>query len=243
MKRTMMLGLALSMLAVLPAFAAIVPTQPTDPGYTEEYLFEAYNRFYRDPFGLTPYGSNAELPQLTGAADPFSSLFDPAGSTVSITFTPLSRNAWLSQDLGVYFYDSAGAMTQVPIFQNINDIGDVFRGSYTLDAAGPIGIYDFVHGTDPGDGTVITREWFTESFLNYNGEDHFLTYETGVADTFFLAIEDLRWYDDAISDGDFNDLLVEVSISRENGVVPEPASMALLGMGLAGLVAHRLRKK
>src|SRR5690606_33127757 len=82
--------------------------------------------------------------------------------------------------------------------------------------------------------------WFSQAAGN-GGEEHMLVYATPFADTFLLAWEDLPF---GISDDDYNDLVIELTLGGFSpGIIPEPASLLLLGFGVAGMAVMRYRKQ
>ncbi len=132
----------------------------------------------------------------------------------------------------------------------------------TIDPDGTFGFYDdpaLSDGSTPPWGTLHSEaslnyfdaEGTTDSpYPPYSGtlsdypnmlwETHFLILDTPYDDTYLVCIEDLP-YGHVSSQADYNDFLFTVTINRT--VVPEPASMALLGLGIVGLVVRRIRKR
>jgi len=91
-----------------------------------------------------------------------------------------------------------------------------------------------------GDGSVFS----SRASDNPDGMDHMVSYKVeglnnGFDATWLLCFEDLRA--DQTSDWDYNDLVIEVSVSRGPQIVPLPgaAAMGLAGVGLIAGVRRR----
>jgi PEP-CTERM motif/Domain of unknown function (DUF4114) len=139
--------------------------------------------------------------------------------------------------------DSTGAIARF----EIHDDGSVYRNSAITGLTLTSQVFGFYLETPVG-------LWYSQDLLNGDGGDHLVAYQgqadtifsppggrksTWGADQFLLGWEDLsarNW------DQDYNDFVVFVG--GVNGVnVPEPTTLGLLGLGLAGMAAFRRRKQ
>jgi len=119
---------------------------------------------------------------------------------------------------------------------------ELFSGPQSVGATAtfqPTTSYGFYFATTGTPGNVQTATFFTESVSNTLDANlqHFAAFQYGTG--FFIGAEDTIFRDAnglAVSDRDFNDLVVKVV------PVPEPATMMLLGFGLVGLAGFRKKK-
>lgn len=203
-----------SLIVATAAFALPVPSEPWDPSSASDPL-NLYE-IYNEVYG-TSLTSNTELEAF--AIEPgelFECLY--GGGQVDV----VARFAGFGQAVG--FYTESG--DSIPV--SAIGTGLSSTGSLSL-PAGVVGLYDQVTGAG-------NPRWYSEAALN-GGDDHMVAY-WGQNGDIFIGFED-RAFTDPFADFDYNDLVLTITCN----VVPEPASVVLLGMALAGLVSRKLIRK
>jgi hypothetical protein len=230
------MSVTMAAVALVAAPAMAIPLEATAPG--ELSLYEIYNNIYSETI-YTSHQDFLDNAQLIDTADFFANTMQSAGSV-----TAQAHYAWFSQTFGLYQTDSNGNITNtLEMFNTISEQGMLTGDQYTttFDVDGEVaGFYNTISGPYTG---IPWFTWYSDDSLNYwwsnPSSPHMLIYQGQNENEFVIAWEDMPM---AFSDRDYNDLVLTITLGGEN-IVPEPTTVLLLGMGLAGVAARRFRKK
>jgi hypothetical protein len=141
-----------------------------------------------------------------------------------------------TQTFGWYENVLPGTIDSMNTLFTVTGSGYAVTGAGTINASGDFGLF-----LQSGNYT-----WYSEVARNVDNRDHqalydlaLLTGDASFTGSYLSAWEDLRMGSKGNSDKDYNDLVLQLDMN----IIPEPTTMTLLGIGLAGLAARRMRNK
>jgi len=220
-----------------PAFAIVAQDPP--PATGEPSLWEIYNHLY----GAGTVTSNLDLDLIQSNTELWTT---PPGEVSDVYIEGVWANAYLTEVFGFYTINPDTTPNYHFVLSGVtnNYSGDPYYGDLrgtgfttAFTTSEPFGFFDYAH--TPGNPSV-GYAWLSEANRNLNGEDHLLIFETPTPGTYLFAFEDLPFADPE-GHMDYNDLLMEVTITHH--VVPEPATLTLLGIGIAAVAARGIGRK
>lgn len=214
----------------------------------------------------TTYNYNSEVDYLQWTLGD-ETWYDLSSNNADATYVYISLTAGNVNGLGVYeVSDPIGTKYAIPGLQGFT--GNGFQGTGTALDPFPGGLSIYTGGTefgwflnsDPTGGAAY--DLWSDPALNSDGYDHMLTYalpdlkgnavwisvdggdpyEYTFHDPFLLTFEDKKLGTNGkLGDEDYDDSIFLVD--RVHPTVPEPATMAMLGSGIIGMLGFRRRKQ
>lgn len=259
--KTITLGLAIALVASLALPAAAVTINPGNG--SEMSLWDIINDYFAlgNSSGVQSY-IQADTTGVNG-------VLDNDFNDVDAVVAPLTQGEWVASSpkgaaIGLYASASQESGAYDLGTMGLEGPDFVLSGSGSVTPSNPTGVVAIDLPLSQPFGWYLkttwlgsTHNWYSRNTDNMNGERHHLVafnvkdlmvaigYGSATTQDNYTSTYVLAWEDQNLGDSDYNDLVVAVSLAPGSSVVPvpEPATMTLLGLGLAGLAATRFRKR
>jgi len=231
--------MALLALAAAPATATTVHDPWSVPNPSDELnLFEIVNTIYGTSFTTSGAGATG---MAFGQLDPLGEVFNGQRD-----YEAEAKYASYEETFGWYQETGAGEPTDLNELFSVPPGTSGLLGGSPSGTISPVGDYGFYLEAGPSNRPDRYR-WFSERDENFLHEDHMVAYDLELltGDSGYHGCVLLGWEDKpmwlGLSDRDYQDLVVQLCPVGK-GIVPEPATILLLGMGLAGMTSRYLKR-
>lgn len=213
--------MAVFILSASAAHAALVDISDWSYDGPWQMLYRVYNAMYG-----TTLANSTELEALENDAVIASGLFSVNSDKLWLAY----RNTGAVLTLDAYYNSSYhNLVTNLPAMYLFDDPPVIW---YPIAANTPFSLRGTAYSvTDPG------QLWYSQMALNSDGRYHYIALNTPNPHEYMIAYEDMSHS----SDWDYNDNIFILQGQPDNNV-PEPATMALFAIGLAGVVLRKVRK-